>query len=81
MCHVGLPGYLSRRIKGEMDTCPSFARLRIPYQPGATVGFAYLEARRRTDVAQVNELLCKVLCHNLCVLIQNMYELGIEVGF
>ena len=32
----------------------------------------------RADAAQVNELLCKVLCHNLCVLIQSMYELGIE---
>lgn len=30
------------------------------------------------DVAQVNEVLRKVLCHNLCVLIQSMYELGIE---
>jgi hypothetical protein len=31
--------------------------------------------------AQVNELLCKFLCHNLCVLIQSFYELGIEPEF
>ena len=37
--------------------------------------------RSKTDTAQVNELLCKVLCHNLCVLIQSMYELGIEPEF
>ncbi len=29
----------------------------------------------------VNEVLCKVLCHNLCCLIQSMYELGIEPTF
>jgi hypothetical protein len=34
--------------------------------------------RSRSDTAQVNELLCKVLCHNRCVLIQSMYELGTE---
>ena len=32
-------------------------------------------------VAQINELLCKVHRHNLCVLIQSMYELGIEQEF
>jgi hypothetical protein len=28
-----------------------------------------------------NELLCKVLCHNICVVIQSVYELGIEPTF
>jgi hypothetical protein len=37
--------------------------------------------RSRGHVAQINELLCKVLCHNLCCLIQSMYELGIEPEF
>lgn len=31
--------------------------------------------------AQFNEALCKVLCHNLCVLIQSMFELGIDPTF
>ena len=31
--------------------------------------------RAKTPVAQVNEVLCKVLCHNICVLIQSWYEL------
>jgi len=37
--------------------------------------------RSKTPIAQVNEVLCKVLCHNLCVLIQSIYELGIEPTF
>jgi hypothetical protein len=37
--------------------------------------------RSKTPVAQVNELLCKVLCHNLCCLNQSFYELGVEAEF
>jgi transposase len=37
--------------------------------------------RCKTETAQVNEALCKVLCHNLCVVIQSMYELGVEPQF
>lgn len=37
--------------------------------------------RSRTRRAQFNELLCKVLCHNICVTIQAYYELGIEPRF
>lgn len=37
--------------------------------------------RSKGDVAQVNEALCKVLCHNLCVLIQSMFELEIVPTF
>jgi transposase len=37
--------------------------------------------RSKTETAQINEALCKVLCHNLCVVIQSMYELGIEADF
>lgn len=35
----------------------------------------------KSDTAQVNEVLCKVIAHNLCVLIQSFYELGIDPGF
>jgi transposase len=37
--------------------------------------------RSRTLTAQVNEALCKVLCHNLCCVIQSVHELGIETNF
>jgi transposase len=37
--------------------------------------------RSKTDVAMTNETLCKVLCHNLVVLIHEMYELGIDPAF
>ena len=37
--------------------------------------------RSKTDVAMVNEVLCKVLAHNLVVLIHEVYELGVEPAF
>jgi transposase len=37
--------------------------------------------RSRTDVAMKNEVLCKVLCHNLCCLIHAAHELGITSHF
>ena len=37
--------------------------------------------RSKTDVAMANEVLCKILCHNICCLIQSHYELGIEATF
>jgi transposase len=37
--------------------------------------------RSKTDVAMVNETLCKILCHNLVVLIHEMSELGIDANF
>jgi transposase len=37
--------------------------------------------RSKTDTAMTNEVLCKFLCHNLCVVIQSQIELGIEAAF
>jgi len=37
--------------------------------------------RSKSEMGQVNEVLCKVLCHNICVLIRAMHELGIEPTF
>ncbi len=37
--------------------------------------------RSKSDTGQINEALCKVLAHNICVLVQATYELGIEPIF
>jgi transposase len=39
----------------------------------------FLRAKNRT--AQTNEALCKVLCHNICCLIQSIFEFGIAPKF
>ncbi len=35
--------------------------------------------RSKSDVGQINEVLCKVVCHNLCVLIASIHELGLDM--
>lgn len=37
--------------------------------------------RSKTDTAIKNEVLAKVVCHNLVVVIHEMHELGINPGF
>jgi hypothetical protein len=37
--------------------------------------------RSRTDTAMTNEVLCKLIAHNLCCLIMSQIELGIEPDF
>ncbi len=37
--------------------------------------------RSKTRRAQINEALCKILCHNLCCLIQSMCEFGVKPNF
>ncbi|MBI1765324.1 MAG: transposase [Acidobacteria bacterium] len=37
--------------------------------------------RSKGDTAQINEALCKILCHNICVLIQSMFEFGVVPTF
>ncbi len=37
--------------------------------------------RSKSDTGQINEALCKVLCHNICVLVQAMHESGIDPTF
>lgn len=37
--------------------------------------------RSKTKTAQINEALCKVLCHNICCLIQSIFELNIKPEF
>jgi hypothetical protein len=37
--------------------------------------------RSKSDVGNINEVLCKVLCHNICVLFEATHELSIELAF
>lgn len=37
--------------------------------------------RSKTKTAQINEALCKILCHNICCLIQSMFELNVKPEF
>ncbi len=37
--------------------------------------------KSKSDAGQVNEVLCKVLAHNVCVLVQAIHELGVEPAF
>jgi len=37
--------------------------------------------RSKTKTAQINEVLLKILCHNICVVIEEMNELGIKPNF
>jgi transposase len=37
--------------------------------------------RSKSDTGQVNEALCKVLCHNICVLIHAIHALAVEPNF
>ena len=39
------------------------------------------QLRSKSDTGQINEALCKVLAHNICVLVQATHELGIESVF
>jgi hypothetical protein len=53
--------------------------------PSAGSGQALYErrgfVRSKSMTAQINEVLCKVVCHNICVLIQSIHGLGIEPVF
>ena len=37
--------------------------------------------RSKSDAGQINEALCKVLCHNICVLVHAIHALNIEPVF
>jgi hypothetical protein len=39
------------------------------------------QVRSKTWTAQTNEVLCKILCHNICCVIQSMFELNVKPEF
>jgi len=71
MCQLNREEYLAhyhRRSNAEA----TFSALKRKF--GSSI-----RSKKRT--AQVNEVLCKVLCYNLSVLTRAIYDLGIETGF
>ena len=37
------------------------------------------DVKAKSDSGQMNEILLKFLCHNICVLNQEKHELGIDI--
>jgi hypothetical protein len=37
--------------------------------------------RSKTPIAMINEVLCKIICHNICVPMQEGQETGIGLSF
>jgi hypothetical protein len=35
----------------------------------------------KSDAGQMNEAFCKVIAHNLCVLVKAIHEIGLDPGF
>ena len=75
--------FRNAQADGLLSTCPSFSTA-FRYVETA---FSMIKAkfggavRSKTPVAQMNEVLVKILCHNICVLIQAMYALGVAPEF
>ena len=49
-------------------------RSNIETTYGMIKGKVESHLRSKSDAGQINEALCKVLCHDICVLIQEMHE-------
>ena len=83
---MSLPELFFRRVDPKFASLPTSSDLSLffPTRLAAhlqTAGNVLNRFRSKKEVAQVNEVLCMVLCHNICVVIQSMYELGIEPVF
>jgi hypothetical protein len=37
------------------------------------------DVRSKTETAMLNEVICKFVCHNICVIISAMFELGLDL--
>ncbi len=80
--------FLSNRLRKELiknnkEEFMSHYHLRS----NAESGFFMLKQRfgdflfLKDPTGQTNEILCKILCHNLCVLAQELYLSNIEINF
>jgi hypothetical protein len=75
---VGRRSPAAGQVAGQRTRCPAAGA--AGWYGRALTKFGD-SVRSKTDTAMVNEALCKVLCHNVCCLIQSARELGIEAKF
>ncbi len=61
-----------KRYHARSNVESTFSMLKAKFGDGV---------RSKTDTAMKNEVLCKIVCHNIAVLISAMYELGIDPIF
>jgi len=77
-----IPRYRGRSDRSGHSTFRLCAKsLDAAQKPILQKVVAVSKERSKTETAQVNEALCKVLAHNICCLIQSMYELNIKPDF
>jgi hypothetical protein len=75
--HIRVVGVtVSRKLDGQGNVLLIQTK-RITYPQDWFTDFV----RSKNLTAQLNEILLKVLCHNIRVVIQEMFELGIEPNF
>ena len=70
-----------RKYKGDISTLRIWGMTREGY----TSTWSRVSLGRDSGVKHLrpkfNEALCKMLCHNLCIVIQSIHELRIEASF
>jgi hypothetical protein len=74
-----------RADAGGINFSSELPLIKIPSNAGSTFNMVKAKfgerVRSKTQAGQKNEVLCKILCHNVCCLIQSIYELGVEPSF
>jgi hypothetical protein len=84
---LGIKFGLAEFWKGTVLTPPTNLMRMLPRalerlpDSEASCAFNSDYVRSKTNVAMVNEVLCKIICHNICCLIQESHELGIDTIF
>lgn len=61
-----------RRFHRRSNIETTFSMVKAKFRDGV---------RSKTEIAMKNEVLCKLVCHNICCLISAFYELGISPTF
>ena len=77
--HLG--GLVTGAAVAAVMVFPSRRHRLVVQVTGLLLIVAVLVAITAWRTAQINELYCKFLCHNICVLISSIYELGLAPEF